>query len=219
VRRSLVLLALLAAPAAAQTAPPDLARERTAFTNWLTRSPRSPFAATALERDADGRPVVRYGPLRNVHPPAWYPFDSGAVLVGTLRPPAGAAPRRVLTLDGIEVEATDAGWLEATLRGTAIRLAVLRIPDQWSDEAELTIYFRDATSDRGTYPAGRFVVLDPLGGGRYRVDFNRARNPFCAYSTVYPCPVPWPGNTLEIAVEAGERYVPPTPVPARPGTP
>lgn len=199
---------MLAAPLAAQQpAPPDVARERTAFTNWLTRSPRSPFAAAALDRGEDGRIVVRYGPLRNVHPPAWYDFDSAFVVTGTLRPPAASAARRILTLEGVEAEATEAGTFEGTLHGAALRLTVLRIPDHASDEAELMIYFRDATSDRGTYPAGRFAVLDPLGGGRYRLDFNRARNPFCAYSTVYPCPVPWPGNTLTAAVTAGERYV------------
>jgi hypothetical protein len=85
---------------------------------------------------------------------------------------------------------------------------VRRIPDAASEEDELTIYFRDATSGEGTYPAGRFVTLDPLGGNRYRLDFNGARNPFCAYSTVYPCPVPWAGNTLPVAIAAGERYAP-----------
>jgi hypothetical protein len=44
------------------------------------------------------------------------------------------------------------------------------------------------------------------GGGRYRLDFNRARNPFCAYSSAYPCPAPWAGNTIPAPVMAGERY-------------
>lgn len=208
-RSTLPFLLLAAAlPLAAQApAPPDVARERTAFTNWLTRSPRSPYAAASLERDDDGRITFRFGPLRNVHPPAWYDFDSAFVVTGTLRPPAAPAARRILRLEGTEAEATEAGTFEATLRGAPVRLTVLRVPDDGTDEAELTIYFRDATSDRGSYPAGRFAVLHPLGGNRYRLDFNRARNPFCAYSTVYPCPVPWPGNTLEAAVAAGERYV------------
>ena len=59
----------------------------------------------------------------------------------------------------------------------------------------------------GTYPAGRFVPLVPARGGRYRLDFNRARNPFCAYSSAYPCPAPWRGNTIPAPVEAGERYL------------
>ena len=85
-------------------------------------------------------------------------------------------------------------------------LRVRRFPGASDDEAELEIYFRDGTSGQGSYPAGRFVSLDPIGGGRYRLDFNRARNPFCAYSSVYPCPAPWPGNTIAGRIEAGERY-------------
>ena len=70
----------------------------------------------------------------------------------------------------------------------------------------LIVFFRDATNGKGTYPAGRFVPLLPEGNGRYRLDFNRARNPFCAYSSVYPCPAPWPGNLIPAPIEAGERY-------------
>jgi uncharacterized protein (DUF1684 family) len=83
---------------------------------------------------------------------------------------------------------------------------VRRIPTPRTEESELEIYFRDGTNGRGTYPAGRFVTLVPEVDGRYRLDFNRARNPFCAYSTAYPCPAPWPGNTVPAPVRAGERY-------------
>jgi uncharacterized protein (DUF1684 family) len=84
-------------------------------------------------------------------------------------------------------------------------LRVRRIPT--GDESELEIYFRDATNGHGTYPAGRFVPLVPLPDGRYRLDFHRARNPFCAYSSAFACPAPWRGNTIEAKVEAGERYL------------
>ena len=79
--------------------------------------------------------------------------------------------------------------------------------DPGTGESELEIFFRDSTNGNGTYPAGRFVSLIPLGDGRYRLDFNRARNPFCAYSTAYACPLPWQGNVLPAPVRAGEQYV------------
>jgi uncharacterized protein (DUF1684 family) len=50
------------------------------------------------------------------------------------------------------------------------------------------------------------VSLVPTGDGRYRLDFNRARNPFCAYSSAFACPAPWRGNAIGAKVEAGERY-------------
>ena len=58
----------------------------------------------------------------------------------------------------------------------------------------------------GTYPAGRFVSLLPLPDGQFRLDLNRARNPFCAYSSAYPCPAPWRGNAIPAPIAAGERY-------------
>ncbi len=117
-----------------------------------------------------------------------------------------ARSQRLLAPDGVEVDAGDVGTVEVTIAGTPARLHVMRLPGATEDESELEIYFRDATSDHGTYPAGRFVSLIPRSDGRYLLDFNRARNPFCAYNTVYPCPAPWRGNQLTPAIRAGERY-------------
>ncbi|WP_062316416.1 DUF1684 domain-containing protein [Demequina maris] len=65
-----------------------------------------------------------------------------------------------------------------------------------------------------TYGGGRYV-LDTvkgadLGGTRDAlvVDLNFAYQPSCAYSSDWVCPLPGPGNTLAVAVEAGELYVP-----------
>ncbi len=146
-------------------------------------------------------------------PPAWYPPDGRLSYAVPLDPPVRPERRRVLTLDGIEVEAEAAGSVLLPLGPSPTRLSVMRMPVPGTEETELQVYFRDATNDRGTYPAGRFVELTPLDGGKYRVDFNLARNPFCAYSSVYPCPVPWPGNAVPVAVEAGEKYQPAKPAP------
>lgn len=149
-----------------------------------------------------------FGGSRRPFTPTYYPYDSTLALIGTLSPASKPRQLRILTLDGVEVEATDAGTLRVSLAGTTTTLRVYRIPDPATDEWDLTIYFRDGTSDRGSYPAGRFVSVAPLPVGRYRLDFNRARNPFCAYSSVYPCPVPWPGNTVDAEIRAGEMYPP-----------
>ena len=139
--------------------------------------------------------------------PRWYDYDASLVFVGALTPPKEPATRRLLTPDGIEVEATEAGTVLVPLGGSATALRVMRIPDPSTGESELEIFFRDSTNTGGTYPAGRFVALVPEAGGRYRLDFNRARNPFCAYSTAYACPLPWQGNVLPAQVRAGEQYV------------
>ena len=139
-------------------------------------------------------------------PPAWFRYDPRAVHAVTLTPPAAPAGRRVLAPDGVEVEASQAGTITLELGGKSQTLSVLRLPGASEEETELEIYFRDASNGAGSYPAGRFVALQPAAGGRYVLDFNRARNPFCAYNTVYPCPMPWPGNAVGVAIRAGERY-------------
>ena len=135
-----------------------------------------------------------------------FPASAALSFVGPLLPPERRATVQLLTLDGIVVEAEEAGRVRIPVAGDTVSLAVRRVPDPASGEMELAIYFQDGTNGDGTYPAGRFVTLDPLADGRYRLDFNRARNPFCAYSSAYPCPVPWSGNRIEARVEAGERY-------------
>jgi hypothetical protein len=137
----------------------------------------------------------------------YYPYDPRLVFTGPISPPERPAKVRVLALDGVETEAMEAGTVSVPIGGKTARLRVRRIPTGVEDESELEIYFRDATNGEGTYPAGRFVPLVPLPDGRYRLDFNRTRNPFCAYSSAFPCPAPWRGNTVEAKVEAGERYL------------
>ena len=144
--------------------------------------------------------------LRAGKPPAWFPYDAGSVQTVTLTPPPAPASLRVLAPDGVEVEASEAGTVTLEFGGKASTLRVLRLPGASEEETELEIYFRDASNGAGSYPAGRFVALQPAAGGRYVLDFNRARNPFCAYNTVYPCPAPWRGNAVGVAIRAGERY-------------
>ena len=89
--------------------------------------------------------------------------------------------------------------------------------------AELTVYsasngaafvpFADATSGHETYGAGRYLEIEPVGRGRFEVDFNLAYNPWCAYSTHYSCPFPPPENRLKAAIRAGEKDFKQEPVP------
>ena len=157
---------------------------------------------------APGRATVTvYGPAPDQPKPfEHFPYDPQSVHAVSLRPPADARSQRLLTPDGVEVDAGDAGTISVRLGTASVTLQVMRLPGATEDESELEIYFRDGSSGEGSYPAGRFVALIPRADGRYVLDFNRARNPFCAYNTVYPCPSPWRGNTVEQPIRAGERY-------------
>ena len=94
-----------------------------------------------------------------------------------------------------------AGYLEFSLRGETLRL------DALDDDGNLFVIFRDATSAKTTYPAGRFLYITKPADGAWAVDFNKAYNPPCAFSAYTTCPLPPPQNWMKSAVQAGERYV------------
>lgn len=142
------------------------------------------------------------------HPPAYFPYQPAWRFTVKLVPAPRPGSVRILAPDGVESEATEAGTVSIPFKTGAVALRVLRLPAPDGEESELEIYYRDGTNDRGSYPAGRFVSLVPGPDGGYILDFNRSRNPFCAYSTVYPCPAPWRGNSIPTAVTAGEQYGP-----------
>lgn len=71
-------------------------------------------------------------------------------------------------------------------------------------ERELFFVFRDRTSGRETYGAGRFLKASPPVDGQLILDFNRAFNPPCAFTPFATCPLPPPENWLNMAVLAGE---------------
>ena len=81
-------------------------------------------------------------------------------------------------------------------------------------EAELTIYetehgfflpFIDSLAGKETYPAGRYLDLEPLLGNRFIVDFNLAYNPYCAYNDAWSCPLTPFENRIKVPIRAGEK--------------
>ena len=136
--------------------------------------------------------------------PTYYPWLASARSTVTLTPTT-PKPQRILSPDGTTVSATEIGSVTFPFGDSSAVLRVMRIP-LTEDESQLLINFRDGTTGQGTYPAGRFVELIPAGGDRYTLDINRAFNPNCAYSSVFPCPIPWSGNVIAGRVEAGEKY-------------
>lgn len=83
---------------------------------------------------------------------------------------------------------------------------LLDLPDRPGGEG-LFLPFKDGTTGKETYPAGRYVDLDGPDGGPFVLDFNQAYNPSCAYGEPerFQCPVTPAENALPIAVTAGER--------------
>jgi uncharacterized protein len=69
----------------------------------------------------------------------------------------------------------------------------------------LFFIFRDLTSQKETYGAGRFLDTDPPKDGQVVLDFNQAYNPPCAFTPYATCPLPPNENRLAVRIEAGEK--------------
>jgi uncharacterized protein (DUF1684 family) len=78
----------------------------------------------------------------------------------------------------------------------------------------LFLSFRDGTSGKSTYGAGRYLFDTVKGadlgsdGDRLILDFNFAYNPSCSYDPRWACPLAPPDNWLSVPIEAGERSPP-----------
>jgi uncharacterized protein len=70
---------------------------------------------------------------------------------------------------------------------------------------QLFFIFRDLTTGKDTYGAGRFLYTDLPKDGQVVLDFNKAYNPPCAFTPYATCPLPPPENRLPIRIEAGEK--------------
>ena len=109
------------------------------------------------------------------------------------------------TSKGTEQEYSRHGYFEFLVEGRTVRLNVYKPVRAHSAREFLFVPFRDATSNKETYGAGRYLDLEPQPSGVYELDFNRAYNPYCAYSDDYVCPLPPPENWLPVAIRAGEK--------------
>jgi len=187
-----------------------------------------PAAEAALATDLDGHPdVLALGRLsfyviargdrlgvrvKDPEAPArrdfkgiqYFPIDPSYRVTAIFEP--YDAPREVQVPTAIGTPATmlAPGLLHFTLKGKSLSLE----PYQESPDAEeLFIVFRDATSGDTTYGGGRFLSAPVPGPDKMTLlDFNRAYNPPCAFTPYATCPLPTQENTLDVAVQAGEKH-------------
>ena len=154
-------------------------------------------AAVVLDRQS---PRLAGGPR-----PQWFAPDPSlrieAVLVREPKP----REEVVLSTRGNRRHALHVGTFELAVHGKQVRLSALRLLEPGVGEAGLSVFFRDATTGHESYPVGRYLEPEPLGGDRYLLDFNRAYNPACAFSPLYNCPIPPRENVLAVPIRAGER--------------
>ena len=91
------------------------------------------------------------------------------------------------------------GLIHFEVQGQPAELTVFSNPDGYF------LPFVDSLAGKQTYPAGRYLEIESLPGGKLLVDFNLAYNPYCAYNEAWSCPLAPFENRLKVPIQAGEK--------------
>lgn len=129
----------------------------------------------------------------------WFPIDENYKVTAKFE--AFDAPKEVLIPNvlGGNFKMQSPGVLKFKLKGKDYSLQPVEEDDK------LFIIFRDASSRSETYGAGRFLYAEKPVNGKVVLDFNRAENPPCAFTSFATCPLPPPQNRLDVEIKAGEK--------------
>jgi uncharacterized protein (DUF1684 family) len=140
----------------------------------------------------------------------FYPLDP-AFRVECLFEKAPNSPWMPIPTSGTKTKmARKYGLLSFRVHDTLMHVTVFQMQDLLGKPETrdfLFVGFTDATSALDTYGAGRYIdcTVADIHGNRMTLDFNKAYNPYCAYTTGYNCPVPPRENDLPVAILAGEK--------------
>lgn len=99
------------------------------------------------------------------------------------------------------------GKARFVLGADSLSLNVYRSKLVEGEEQHLFLPFKDLTNDDQSYAVGRYLDIEEPVEGKLLIDFNKSYNPSCAYSNRYSCPRVPMENHLNVAVEAGAKYV------------
>ena len=114
-------------------------------------------------------------------------------------------PVPIALSNGQKVDALRAGYFSFQMEERQIMLYAYK---KRAGDTEMFLPFKDKTSGKETYGAGRY--LDLYGSDdHYVLDFNLAYNPLCAFDQEkYDCPLPPAENWLmDVEIRAGELKV------------
>jgi len=165
----------------------ELVEERRMKDEFMARHPESPFVA--------GR--VPFHDLR------YFPADPTFRVRAVLR--RAAAPEEAYLRTNRDGQAVMRylGDLSFTIEGRPLKLGVYHAGEGVG--TSVFVPFRDRTSGDESYGPGRYLTLELNESDEYEVDFNRAFNPYCAYTDDYECGFPPAENDLPVAIRAGEK--------------
>lgn len=178
-------------PPEAQSYVDSILSEREENNNWMKDDPASPF---------NYKGKVKYEPLK------YFDVDPNFVFKSKLTEYSGKDTVIVMGTKGEERKIVKFGFVTFDFENKNYKLNVYRGATR-SGDIYHSIWFTDKTTGEETYGVGRYLdfELNPDKDFLYKIDFNKAYNPYCAYSPEYSCAIPTKEDYIDLAVRAGEK--------------
>lgn len=130
-----------------------------------------------------------------------FSYDPALVVKGTFERWDTPRPTTIATANPLVPGVAElVGEVSFELKGKQYRLAA-----EEGGLGSLVLTFHDASNEISTSHWRKVELTRPRPEGSVVIDFNRAINYPSAFTDYGTCPAPVTGNTLNIAIEAGER--------------
>lgn len=154
----------------------------------------------------DTRAPLDSADLEYIH---FFEADENYAVECTFKVATDKKPFDMATYSGITKPYQVYGYLSCPVKGKNIELELYQNRQMASIPAyadHLFLPFKDLTNGEESYGGGRYIDVkaSSINNGKIAIDFNKAYNPWCAYSDGYNCPIPPIANHLDIMLKAGE---------------
>jgi uncharacterized protein len=155
----------------------------------------------------DEHSPLKKNDLQNLH---FYEADSAYKILADVEILKNEKVFKMSTFNGSSSDYYKYAHVNFFLNGKKIQMTLYRSVSLSTNPVykdHLFLPFTDETNNKETYGGGRYIDLDAkeIVDNHIEIDFNKAYNPYCAYSDGYRCPVPPEENDLQLAVKAGEK--------------
>ncbi|MBX2974499.1 MAG: DUF1684 domain-containing protein [Ignavibacteriaceae bacterium] len=168
----------------------QIEKERIEKDDYMKSDPYSPF---------NQEPKVKFEPLK------YFKIDPNFVFKSKLIEFATKDTVIISGTKGEERIVLKYGFVTFNLNKNEYKMVVYEGTSK-SGEKYHSLWFTDLTTNEETYGVGRYLDFE-LNGDKdfiYTIDFNKAYNPYCAYSSKYSCAIPTKDDFLPIRIEVGE---------------
>jgi len=187
-----VLLLFISINTFAQSYSAQISKHRDSYMQDFIKESNSPL------KEAD---------LKDLH---FYDADSSYKVLAIVELLKNEKVFKMPTYDGTSKEFYRFAKIKFSLNGKDTEMTLYKNVALASNPAYrdlLFLPFTDETNNKETYGGGRYIDLSSkeIIDNKIEVDFNKAYNPYCAYSDGYRCPVPPEENDLSLEIKAGEK--------------